>query len=163
MNELAIATIRSWLKLDTALQMYAKHLKREFGVTGLQLALLRIVAERSPQTLYALRKRLVLHPATIGQSLESLAVAGYCTVSPDAKDRRARIVAITDEGRALIAKTPFAGPVRLRTIAVDPEKLKALKNAFDEAVGLFGVEAWVPAEYGPPRQETAKTSPPQTD
>lgn len=156
MNELAIAAIRSWMRLDMALENFAKHLKRNFGVTGLQLALLRIIAEQSPQSLLALRKRLVLHPATIGQSVEALAKAGFCTVQPDQNDRRARVVAITEQGKTLISQAPFAGPVRLRTMDVPVEKLRALKNAFDEAVELFGVGAWVetgsPSNSPPPKR-----------
>jgi MarR family transcriptional regulator, temperature-dependent positive regulator of motility len=37
-----------------------------------------------------------------------------------------------------------AGPVRLRTVPADPERLRRLAAAFDDAVELFGLKEWSP-------------------
>ena len=113
MQQQALSAIVAWVRLDSAIQSFNQALRREFGITGLQLAVLRILGERPALPLAALRKSLVMHPATLGQSIDELRVMELCTVTRDARDKRARIVAITDKGRELMARAPLAGPVRL--------------------------------------------------
>jgi DNA-binding MarR family transcriptional regulator len=67
-----------------------------------------------------------------------------CTVTRDKRDKRARVVAITDKGKELMARAPIAGPVRLRAMDHDPQQLERLKAAFDDAVELFGLEDYLP-------------------
>jgi DNA-binding MarR family transcriptional regulator len=63
----ALQAIRSWLRLDTAFAQYNRYLQRVYGVTGAQLAMLRLVHESDPVTLATLRTQLAMHPATLGQ------------------------------------------------------------------------------------------------
>jgi DNA-binding MarR family transcriptional regulator len=144
MQQQALSAIVAWVRLDQAIQGFNQALRRQFGITGLQLAVLRILGERPALPLAALRKSLVMHPATLGQSIDELRGMELVTVTRDPRDKRARIVALTDKGRELIAKAPLAGPVRLREIETDPARLDALKAAFDEAVELFGLTAYLP-------------------
>ena len=142
----ALSAIVAWVRLDQAIQSFNQTLRKEFGITGLQLAVLRILGDRPQLPLAALRKSLVMHPATLGQSIDELRTMGLCTVTRDARDKRARIIAMTDKGRELMARAPLAGPVRLREIETDPARLDALKAAFEDAVDLFGLSAHLPKE-----------------
>ena len=142
----ALSVIVAWVRLDQAIQSFNQTLRKEFGITGLQLAVLRILGERPQLPLAALRKSLVMHPATLGQSIDELRTMNLCTVTRDARDKRARIIAITDKGRELMARAPLAGPVRLREIETDPARLDALKAAFEDAVDLFGLGEHLPKE-----------------
>ena len=144
MQQQALSAIVAWVRLESALQSFNQTLRREHGITGLQLAVLRILGERPALPLAALRKSLVMHPATLGQSIDELRVMGLCTVTRDPRDKRARIVAMTDKGREVTAKAPLAGPVRLREIEADPARLDALRDAFGDAVELFGLGEFVP-------------------
>jgi DNA-binding MarR family transcriptional regulator len=146
MQQQALSAIVAWVRLDSAIQSFNQTLRKQFGITGLQLAVLRILGERPQLPLAALRKSLVMHPATLGQSIDELRVMGLCTVTRDARDKRARIVAMTDKGRELMARAPLAGPVRLREIETDPARLDALRNAFTDAVELFGLADHVPSK-----------------
>ena len=146
MQQQALSAIVAWVRLDSAIQSFNQTLRKEFGITGLQLAVLRILGERPQLPLAALRKSLVMHPATLGQSIDELRVMGLCTVTRDARDKRARIVAMTDKGRELMARAPLAGPVRLREIETEPARLDALRNAFTDAVDLFGLADYVPGK-----------------
>src|SRR6185369_17733862 len=119
MQQQALSAIVAWVRLDAAIQSFNQALRKEFGITGLQLAVLRILGERPALPLGALRKSLVMHPATLGQSIDELRVMGLCTVERDSRDKRSRLVAITDKGKELMTRAPVAGPVRLR--AVDHE------------------------------------------
>ncbi len=142
----ALSAMVAWVRLDQAIQSFNQTLRKEFGITGLQLAVLRILGERPQLPLAALRKSLVMHPATLGQSIDELRTMELCTVTRDARDKRARIIAITDKGRELMTRAPLAGPVRLREIEADPARLDALKAAFEDAVDLFGLGEHLPAK-----------------
>jgi DNA-binding MarR family transcriptional regulator len=144
MQQQALSAIVAWVRLESAIQSFNQALRKEFGITGLQLAVLRILGERPALPLAALRKSLVMHPATLGQSIDELRVMDLATVTRDARDKRARIVAITDKGRELMARAPLAGPVRLREIETEPARLDALKAAFDDSIDLFGLGDYLP-------------------
>jgi DNA-binding MarR family transcriptional regulator len=150
MQQQALSAIVAWVRLDRAVELFNAELKQRHGVTGLQLAVLRILGERPQLPLAALRKALVMHPATLGQAIDGLRRMGLCQVRRNPDDRRARDVAITPEGAAIIAKAPLAGPVRLREINHDPARLDRLAAALEDAVELFGLEPWVEK-----RKETA--------
>src|SRR6185437_4261999 len=129
MQQQALSAIVAWVRLDRAFEAFNLELKRRFGLTGLQLAILRILAERPALPLAALRKTLVMHPATLGQAVDELKAKGLCLVQRDARDRRARLVALTPEGEALLARAPVAGPVRLRQVNAPPARLDRLAVA----------------------------------
>lgn len=140
----ALSATVAWVRLERAMAAFEAELKKRFGITGLQLQVLRICAERPQLPLAALRKALVAHPATLGQSIDDLRLRDLVTVRTDPKDRRARVVALTDTGAALVAETPLAGPVRLREIDHDTARLDALKLALEDAIELFGLAEWTP-------------------
>jgi DNA-binding MarR family transcriptional regulator len=146
MQQQALSAIVAWVRLEAAIQNFNQSLRKQFGITGLQLEVLRILGERPALPLAALRKSLVMHPATLGQSIDELRVMGFCTVTRDPRDKRARQVAITPAGVELMARAPVAGPVRLRAMDHDVAKLDRLKAAFDDAVEMFGLEAHLPGK-----------------
>ena len=136
-----LAAIRGWLRLDQAMAEFNRYLRKRHGVTGAQLAMLRIVAER-PVTLADLRQSLAMHPATLGQLMDRLARQGLVDRRPSPTDRRRRLVEPTSAGRGLLAEAPLAGPVRLRHAPADGDRLKRLAAAFEDAVELFGLKEW---------------------
>jgi DNA-binding MarR family transcriptional regulator len=140
----ALSAIVAWVRLDGAIQNFNQALRRHFGITGLQLGVLHILAERPQLPLAALRKSLVMHPATLGQSIDELRTLELVSVTRDNRDKRARIVALTEKGRELMARAPLAGPIRLREIDHDPARLDALKSAFEDAIDLFGLAGHLP-------------------
>jgi DNA-binding MarR family transcriptional regulator len=146
MQQQALSAIVAWVRLEAAIQNFNQGLRRQFGITGLQLGVLRILGERPALPLAALRKSLVMHPATLGQAIDELRVMGLCTVTRDSRDKRARVVAITEAGRELMARAPVAGPVRLREVDHDPARLDRLKAAFEDAVDPFGLGGHVPGK-----------------
>ncbi|MDQ7909605.1 MarR family transcriptional regulator [Phytohabitans sp. ZYX-F-186] len=145
----ALAAVQAWTRLDAAIGAFNRHLEREHGVTGAQLAILRIVREWSGAgglALSAMRERLVMHPATLGQLLDRLATRGLVEVSPDRGDRRRRLVRLTGAGQRLLDAAPLAGPVRLRYQPADPTRLRRLAQALDDAIVLFGLEGYTHGE-----------------
>lgn len=144
MQQQALSAIIAWVRLDQSIDALNTHLRRDFGITGLQLAVLRILSERPALPLATLRKTLVMHAATLGQAVDELRRTGLCAVSRDQNDRRARVVSITGAGAALIAKAPVAGPMRLRQTKASPARLARLAEAFEDAVDLFGLKSFAP-------------------
>ena len=138
----AIRAIRSWLRLEQAFAAFNRELRATVGLTGAQLAMLRIVAEVGPVTLAELRGRLRLHPATLGQLVDRLKEKSMVTLSADPTDGRRRIVELTAGGRRALHDAPLAGPVRLRSVQADPGRLATLADALDDAVELFGLQRW---------------------
>jgi len=141
---LGVQAVRAWVRLDRAFDGFNAYLEKAHGITGAQLAMLRIVAEQQPVTLHSLRAQLVMHPATIGQLIDRVVRRGLLARRPAAGDSRRRELLLTQAGRSLLAAAPRAGPVRLRTARADPERVRRLAAAFDDAVILFGLEEWAP-------------------
>lgn len=144
MQQQALSAIVAWVRLERAMEAYALELRRRHGVTPLQLVVLTIVAERPQLPLAALRKSLVRHAATLGQAIDALRVKGLCQVQRDPQDRRARVVAITPEGLAVLKDAPLAGPDRLRQVDHEVARLDRLTAALDDALELFGLGPWAP-------------------
>ena len=46
MQQQALSAIVAWVRLDAAIQNFNQTLRKDFGITGLQLAVLRILGER---------------------------------------------------------------------------------------------------------------------
>ncbi len=145
MQQQALSAIVSWVRLERAIDAFQLELKKRHGITGLQLSVLRICAERPQLPLAALRKALVMHPATLGQSIDELRRMDLVTVRTDPSDKRARLVALTDKARQLLAEVPLAGPMRLRDVDHEAPRLDRLKLALDDAIDLFGLADWDPA------------------
>lgn len=141
-TEAAVRAIRAWYRLERAFAAVNRQWWQEHRVTGDQVAIARIVAERDSWPLAELRERLSMHPATLGQILSRLEGRGLVTVAKDDHDKRRRAVAITRTGRDLLRKLPLVGPVRLRTTPAKPAQLAALADAFDRALDFFGLRPW---------------------
>jgi DNA-binding MarR family transcriptional regulator len=149
MQQQALSAIVAWVRLERATEAFHAELKKTFGITGLQLSVLRICAERPQLPLAALRKALVMHPATLGQSIDELRRMDLVTVKTDPRDRRARLVGLTGAGTELLSRAPLAGPTRLREVDHDVARLDRLKLALEDAVELFGLGDWAPGRKEP--------------
>jgi DNA-binding MarR family transcriptional regulator len=139
MQQQALSTLVAWMRLDQSISAFHTMLKTRHGITGLQLAVLHTLAERPHMALAALRKGLNMHAATLGQSIDELRRLELCIVRTDPRDRRARLVAITEKGLELVKAVPLAGPNRLRQIETDPARLDRLTEALNDALDVFGL------------------------
>ncbi|WP_297112306.1 MarR family transcriptional regulator [uncultured Devosia sp.] len=142
MQQQALKAMVAWMRLDTAIKGFERDLKRRHGITMLQLAVLHIVSERPHIPLAALRKALLAHAATLGQAIDDLRRKGLCQVRTSPEDRRARHVSLTESGARLVADAPLAGPMRLRDLDGETERLDRLAPALNDALELFGLEDW---------------------
>lgn len=139
--ESAIAAIRAWYALDQAIRGADAHLRQCHGLTGGQLALLRILGEHDSWLLRDLRRQLSMHPATLGQQLDRLVKRGLVATENDDADGRRKRVFATPQGRSMLTTAPVIGPVRLRSADIPTEDLTAMARGFLLARQHFGLEA----------------------
>ncbi len=150
MQQQALSAIVAWVRLE---QAFVRKVESEYYTDAMSYAkvkVLQILRERPQLPLAALRKALVMHPATLGQAIDTLRIRELVTVRRDPEDKRSRIVALTFRGQQLIADAPITGPVRLRDIYVEPQRLERLTLALEEAVELFGLDPWAPGRRDKP-------------
>ena len=87
-----------------AVNLWALHRLRAFGVTPARFDLMRLIYERNFQWSQSeLRRRLGVARATISRMLRSLERLGWITRERDPDDRRTRRCVLTYEGRRVVA------------------------------------------------------------
>lgn len=83
-------------------QLYDRHLASH-GLTVSQYALVARLARCGPRSIHGLAHELVMDRTTLARNLKPLERDGLVTLEIDANDRRSKSVAVTDQGRSLVA------------------------------------------------------------
>ena len=78
MQQQALSAIVAWVRLDRSIEKFNAELRRRFGLTGLQLAVLRILAERQQNQCCCtdVMQCLPLAQSTVSQHIKVLLDAG---------------------------------------------------------------------------------------
>lgn len=99
------------LNLRKATRRVTHYYESVLAPTGLKITQLPILAQAvqsGPVSMTALSQTLVMDRTTLTRNLQPLIRLGYLLVTPDANDRRARMVTVTAAGReALTAALPL--------------------------------------------------------
>ncbi len=135
-------TIAEYRRFERARARFDTEARREYGITGSHLSLLRLIDKKGPIPILQLRKELGWQPATIGQAVKRLVRDDLIALNDDPEDLRRRLCDITEEGRRFLLHVPLTGPVRLRTYEFSEEELTAMKRGFEVALQAFGYEPW---------------------
>lgn len=77
---------------------------RPLGLTNGQFSLLMSLNRPEPAGLGGVANLLAMDRTTLTAALKPLERRGLLTVAPDPKDRRARVLSLTPDGRALLAQ-----------------------------------------------------------
>lgn len=100
---------------------------RPVGLTNGQFSLLMSLNRPEPPAMGSVAELLAMDRTTLTAALKPLERRGLLAVSPDPKDRRSRLLALTEEGRAVLAD---AVPIWRQTHAEverelgDPDRLR---------------------------------------
>jgi len=94
---------------------------RPVGLTSGQFSLLMSLNRPSPPSIGSVAALLAMDRTTLTANLKPLRKRGLLAVAVDPKDRRGRLLSLTDEGRAVLRA---AAPIWTRT-HVEVEKLLA--------------------------------------
>lgn len=84
------------------------HRLAPYGLTGAQFSLLAQLRAHPGLCIGALAERIFMDATTLSRNLAPLERRGLASFAPDARDRRARRLSLTEEGRALL-KSATAG------------------------------------------------------
>lgn len=77
---------------------------RPVGLTNGQFSLLMSLNRPAPAGLGGVANLLAMDRTTLTAALKPLERRGLLTIAADPKDRRARVLSLTDEGRAVLAQ-----------------------------------------------------------
>jgi DNA-binding MarR family transcriptional regulator len=99
---------------------------RPLGITQGQFSLLMSLNRPEPPTMGSVADLLAMDRTTLTANLKPLERRGLLTVKVDSADRRSRRLALTPEGRALLAA---AAPIWKRTHAALERRLKRSADA----------------------------------
>jgi DNA-binding MarR family transcriptional regulator len=86
----------------------SKRVERETGLTGPQVWGIKVIADEGNIRVSDLAKKMYLHPTTVVGILDRLEKRGLVSRSRSQEDRRVVDVALTEEGKCLVAKSPEA-------------------------------------------------------
>jgi DNA-binding MarR family transcriptional regulator len=107
---------------------------RPLGITSGQFSLLMSLNRPEPPAMAQVATLLDMDRTTLTAALKPLERRGLLTVAVDAKDRRSRRLALTDAGRALLARAVPAGErtqaeVEPLVTGADPQALRETLRA----------------------------------
>jgi len=123
-------TIQEFLGLYRYLRRYGRQMQQE-GISGRKMSTLRYLAEVGPLTVGQLGDYLCIGDSSTSTTLAGLQKKGYITRTRSTTDNRVVWVEITDQGRALIARTPLGGVPLLRETlkTLPPDRLALVHQA----------------------------------
>jgi DNA-binding MarR family transcriptional regulator len=102
-EEQVIVALRGIIR---AADIHSHRLQREFGLTGPQLSILRVISRLTPVTTGSLADAAGFSRATLTGILDRLERQKLIDRTRDPADRRSVIVSITAAGQKILAKAP---------------------------------------------------------
>lgn len=131
----------------TKLRRAARHITRFYdtclaesgsGLRATQYAILGYLKNRGAQTMNELAELMTMDRATIGHNLRPLERDGLVRIEVSERDRRARIVSITDEGlnRMEIGRVGWERAQAEFEEKYGAEHASSMRNMMDEVVGI---------------------------
>jgi DNA-binding MarR family transcriptional regulator len=142
-NEI-VSSIR---RIMRAVEVHSRQLVREYGLTGPQLTVLRVVEELETATVTAVARRVFLSRPTVTRILDRLAVRGMVEREPHESDRRRIVVKPTPLARRTLEKAPSLLQERFRRELTQLEEWEqtAILASMQRIAAMMDVES-VPAE-----------------
>jgi DNA-binding MarR family transcriptional regulator len=101
--------VNSVRRIHNALDCYSRQLMQDFGITGPQLGVLRLLDRAPGMSLSELSRQIYLHASTVSGIVERLVVSGHVTRSRSPEDRRTLVLDLTKKGKKTLRETPPSG------------------------------------------------------
>lgn len=101
--------VNSVRRIHNALDCYSRKLMQDFGITGPQLGVLRLLNRQPGLSLKELSGQIYLHASTVSGIVERLVVSGHVTRRRSTIDRRAVVLELTRQGEKTLRETPPSG------------------------------------------------------
>jgi DNA-binding MarR family transcriptional regulator len=122
--------------LDHALQSASKRMEANFGLTGPQRLVVRIVGRFPMIAAGRIAEILHVHPSTLTGILQRLEARGILQRRPDARDARRALFVLTSKGRKLdVVRTGTVEQAVRRVVAKEPEKVAVAQEVLAAITG----------------------------
>lgn len=140
--EVVAAVIDNIRRFFQVVHEHSKRVERETGLTGPQLWAMKVIAEAMPIKPSELARHMYLHPATVVGLVDRLEKRGLVSRTRSHADRRVVEIALTDEGRKVLALAPEVPQgLLVRGLESLPEKrLMQAAQGIEELVRILGAE-----------------------
>ena len=102
-----LSAVHVWLVLSRAMRSVEAHATRsiaQFGMVPTDFGLLEALLHKGPLTVKQIGEKVLLTSGSMTAAVDRLADRGLVIRTDDARDRRARIIQLTPEGRELIER-----------------------------------------------------------
>jgi DNA-binding MarR family transcriptional regulator len=121
--------MRTLWAVDHALQLASKRMEANFGMTGPQRLVVRIVGRFPGITAGRVAEILHVHPSTLTGVLKRLESRAIVQRRPDPRDARRALLALTNKGRRLdTLRTGTVEQAVRRVLTRDPAKVAAAQE-----------------------------------
>lgn len=126
-------------KLVRAVYLDAQKMSKQFGLTGPQSAVLRLLASQGPISSAGVSRLLYVTPSNITGIIDRLVRKGLVERIRKNGDRRVALINLTEEGRRLSRALP--DPIERKFIAqladLEPEHVQLLAVAMNQILKLI--------------------------
>lgn len=139
----AIAEImQSFRKIFKSIQEYSEEVLKEFGVTGPQLWLLKLLDREGDHSVGELGQKMCLHISTVSSIIDRLEAKSYLTRKRSTTDRRVVTIQLTAAGKRIVstAPEPSQGKLLHGLQKLSPEEVNELYEALHKIVQMMEVE-----------------------
>ncbi len=89
-------------KIDRAIDLHSKKLKKQFGLTGPQLMVLKAIKNNSNMQISAIAKDISLSQATVTSILDRLELQGYAKRQRSIVDKRKVNIVLTEKSKEIL-------------------------------------------------------------
>lgn len=126
-------------KLDRILTRGYDSIFAQLGLTAEQFALLRRLERLGPMPIHQLAQSFAMGQSTLSRNLKTPIAKGWVSSTPDPKDGRSRVIALTKKGMTLSqkAKTIWEDEQQFLLKTLGQKKLLALNTMVEEASTLI--------------------------
>lgn len=89
-------------KINRAIDIHSKKLKKQLGLTGPQLMVIKAIARNSNEQISAIAKDICLSQATVTSILDRLEIQGYAKRQRSVIDKRKVNIVLTDKSKEVL-------------------------------------------------------------
>jgi DNA-binding MarR family transcriptional regulator len=133
-------------RIFQAFNDYSKRANMEAGLTGPQLWAIKMISEHAPLRVCDLAALMFIRPGTVVGILDRLEKKGLVTRIRSQLDRRAVMIDLSEQGRALVAGAPgvIQGDLVRGLETLPEQELRAIDASMARLVGILGVQQLPP-------------------
>ncbi len=150
-NDLSIdeRVIIALRRITRAVDIHSDYMQRNFGLTGPQLTILRVIHRLQPVSAGELAKSANFNRGTLTGILDRLEANGFVSRNRLPSDRRSVILKLTAEGKRILDEAPFLLRDRFLDALnqMSPAEQTALLTTLEKTASL--IEADSPGEVAP--------------